>query len=102
MPHARIGEIGRSSRNGLGVPEADFWPDRRHLPYSPRKASIGSVPDARLAGSAEAARANSSIAMAERARTPRPNGRTSNKTEHSKRDAAKEPSKPRPQPTAAS
>src|SRR5205823_8177549 len=102
MPHARIGEIGRSSRNGLGVPEADFWPDRRHLPYSPRKASIGSVLDARLAGSAEAASANSSIAMAESASTPGSNGLTSNKKERSKRDAAKAPSKPSPQPTAAS
>src|SRR5207253_7402136 len=70
--------------------------------YSPRKASMGSVLDARLAGSAEAASASSSIAMAESASTPGSNGLTSNKKERSKRDAAKAPSKPKPQPTAAS
>src|SRR5207244_3189140 len=70
--------------------------------YSPRKASMGSVLDARLAGSAEAASASSSIAMAESASTPGSNGLTSNRKERSKRDAATAPSKPKPQPTAAS
>ena len=70
--------------------------------YSPRKASMGSVLEARLAGSAEAASASSSIAMAESASTPGSNGLTSNNKERSKRDTAKAPSKPKPQPTAAS
>src|SRR5216683_5467841 len=70
--------------------------------YSPRKASMGSVLVARLAGSAEAASASSSIAMAESASTPGSNGLTSNRKERSKRDAATAPSKPKLQPTAAS
>ena len=70
--------------------------------YSPRRASMGSVLDARLAGSAEAASASSTIAMAESASTPGSNGLTSNRKERSKRDAATAPSKPNPQPTAAS
>src|SRR6266496_2985918 len=70
--------------------------------YSPRKASMGSVLVARLAGSAEAASASSSIAMAESASTPGSNGLISNRKERNKRDAATAPSKPKPQPTAAS
>src|SRR5712664_584842 len=69
--------------------------------YSPRKASIGSVLDARLAGSAEAASASSSIAMAESASTPGSNGLTSNRKERSKRDAATATNKPNTQPTDA-
>src|SRR5215467_1216256 len=70
--------------------------------YSPRSASIGSVLDARLAGSTEAARAIISIVMAESTRTRGSNGLTSNRKERSKRDAATAPSNPRPQPVAAS
>src|SRR3954447_11814111 len=70
--------------------------------YSPRRASMGSVLEARLAGSAEAASASSSIATTESASTAGSNGLTSNRKERSKRDAATAPSKPNPQPTAAS
>ena len=70
--------------------------------YSPRRASMGSVLDARLAGSAEAASASSSIAMAESASTPGSNGLTSNRKERSRREAATAPAKPNPQPTDAS
>jgi len=45
---------------------------------------MGSVLDARLAGSAEAASASSSIAMAESASTLGSNGLTSNRKERSK------------------
>src|SRR5215471_14837901 len=75
-------------------------PKQRLTSYWPRKASMRSVLDARLAGSAEAASASSSIAMAESASTPGSNGLTSNRKERSKRDAATAPSKPKPQPTA--
>jgi hypothetical protein len=63
---------------------------------------MGSALDARLASNAEAASANNSITMAETASTPGSNGLTSNRKERSKRDAVTAPSKPNPQPTAAS
>src|SRR6516162_8602362 len=70
--------------------------------YSPRRATMGSVLDALMAGSAEAASASSSIVVAESASTPGSNGLTSNKKERSKRDAAAAPSTPNAQPIAAS
>src|SRR5207249_8586511 len=58
--------------------------------YSPRKASMGSVLVARLAGSAEAASASSSIAMTESARTPGSNGLTSRRTRDANEQERKE------------
>jgi hypothetical protein len=101
IEHAAIDGIDAAIAK-LGMVVADIDHDDAVRSYSPRKASMGSVLDARLAGSAEAANASSSIAMAESTSTPGSNGLTSKRKERSKRDAAKAPSKPKPQPTAAS
>ena len=63
---------------------------------------MGSVREARLAGSAEAARASNSMATAASVSTTGSNGLTANKKERSRRDTAAAPSKPKTQPTAAS
>jgi AcrR family transcriptional regulator len=70
--------------------------------YSPRKASMGSVLEARLAGNADAASASSSIATAASVSTRGSKGLTANRKVRKRRDAAAAPSKPKKQPTAAS
>jgi len=57
-----------SARCATAVPETKLPSVRQSSAssYSPRKASIGSALDARLAGSAEGASVSSSIAMGEK------------------------------------
>src|SRR5437762_1078390 len=78
--------LGRQSESGRQIAYTRTCRISPASSYSPRKASMGSVLDARLAGSAEAASDSSNIAMAESESTPGSKGLTSNRKERSKRD----------------